>query len=68
MLDIWNINTTHVDVFIKKSKLSPIKDELQKGQFQFRVLVDNLQEIIDIENPSKPEKEEVLKGRQGIRF
>lgn len=47
----WASNTTSVDMYIKKDKIDEVKQSLNNASMDFRILVENVQQAIDEENP-----------------
>lgn len=47
----WASNTTSVDMFVKKDKIEEVKQSLSNASMEFRILVENVQDAIDEENP-----------------
>lgn len=54
----WASNTTSVDIYIKKDKIQEVKQALNNASMDFRILVEDVQQAIDEENP--PQKFEEL--------
>lgn len=47
----WGSNTTSVDLYVKKEKVEEVKGALEKASMDFRVLIDDVQQAVDDENP-----------------
>lgn len=63
MIEKWFVNTTSVDMMVKKDNLEIVKHALNNGSLSFHTFIDDVQRAIDDENP--PVNEEEFTGRQG---
>lgn len=65
VVEQWRHGEKDVDVFVPAEKVPLVKDKLEKSQLQYSVIIDNIQEAINNENPSLSEDELELAGRKG---
>lgn len=64
---MWNVNRTSVDMFLKKPVIMEARQLLDKANVTYEVIIDNLQNAIEEENPPK-EVIEQLQNRKGECF
>lgn len=65
----WGGNASVVDVFVMPENAVTATDALQKLQLNFNVLIDDVQSVIDSENPPLTEDEvDELVGRNGMFY
>lgn len=65
----WGGNASVVDVFVMPENTVTATDALQKLQLNFNVLIDDVQSVIDSENPPLTEDEvDELVGRNGMFY
>ncbi|XP_046673648.1 carboxypeptidase B-like [Homalodisca vitripennis] len=64
----WYLGEKEVDVFVQAEKVPQVKESLDKDQLEYRVLIDDVQDAIDKENPPLSEDELNLVGRKGHRM
>lgn len=63
-IQLWNTNSEGIDVFVKKSAIEEVGQRLTDGAIQYEVIVENYQGVIDEENPSEEEIQQ-LQGQNG---
>lgn len=54
-VSLWGSQKTHVDIFVKEAELDNSKKYLDENELKFKVVIENIQEAIDTENPPKDE-------------
>lgn len=68
-VQIWNavpVNGTSIDVLVKPSSSDKFKKFLSDEKINYDVVIDDLQDAIDKENPPMSEQDlEELEGRNG---
>ena len=68
----WASNTTTVDIYVRREKVDEVKESLLNASMDFRIMLDDVQNAIDQENPPVPESdydESMLrKGKQRYRL
>ncbi|GJQ72416.1 hypothetical protein Trydic_g3495 [Trypoxylus dichotomus] len=68
-LSTWGGNRTTIDVLISQPNLRLVEQTLNESLIDYEIILKDLQEVIDTENPSlHPEEEEELENRQGHRM
>ncbi|KAI4456604.1 protease family m14 carboxypeptidase ab [Holotrichia oblita] len=69
VLSTWGGNRTSIDVLISRPNLRTVQRRLDENLINYKVLIDDVQEAIDDENPPlNPEEDEELANRQGHRM
>lgn len=62
----WGGNVSAIDIFVTQDNINTTKDALEKLQIRFDVLIDNVQDAIDSENPPLSEDNlDAFVGRSG---
>lgn len=62
----WGGNRTSIDILISQENLETLHQKLGENLIDYEILLEDLQEAIDEENPPmNPEEEEELENRQG---
>ena len=64
-ISTWGGNKTAVDILVKEPKLRSVKDKLAGGLVNYDVIIRDVQEAIDQENPPGDDEDEDLENRQG---
>lgn len=52
MVDVWLSRSASIDVMVKKEHLDTVKNMIKKQSLPFKVIIDNVQRIIDTERSS----------------
>ncbi|CAD7091291.1 unnamed protein product [Hermetia illucens] len=63
----WKTVENRVDIMIDKSARESARSYLQNSNITYRILIDDLQKLIEVENPPK-EEIELLQNRKGHRL
>lgn len=61
---MWNVNETSVDLFLQQSAVSGAGRTLQEANVTYSILIEDLQQEIESENPPQDEIEQ-LQNRKG---
>lgn len=68
-VSMWTGNESVVDVLVRPESISRVTRFLRERQVKYDVIIPDLQQAIDQENPSASEEElEELEGRKGILY
>lgn len=62
---MWGGNVTAIDILVKSNTLSAVRKELTRNNIRFAVVIEDIQQAIDDENPPQSEDDEELEIRQG---
>lgn len=64
-LERWHDDSKELDIFVRAERVPEVKELLEKSQLEFKVIIENIQDAIDKENPPLSEDELTLVGRNG---
>ncbi|XP_073978134.1 carboxypeptidase B-like [Rhodnius prolixus] len=64
----WSSNKTHLDVFVPKDKVPKIKSYLAEKNINYKIMIENVQDAIDSENPPISDEEDEFEGRKGHKM
>lgn len=64
-LERWHDDSEELDIFVRAERVPEVKELLEKSQLEFKVIIENIQDAIDKENPPLSEDELTLVGRNG---
>lgn len=67
-ISTWAGNGTAIDVLVKPHAVENVTAILKKEKIRYEVVVENLQKMIDEENPPLDENELELQDRRGILY
>lgn len=62
---MWGGNVTAIDILVRSNTLGAVREELTKNNIRFAVVIEDVQQAIDDENPPQSEDDEELEIRQG---
>lgn len=66
MAERWSGNSTAMDIMVKAHKVTAVKQYLEKVKLSYEIFVENLQRVINEENPDLSDEEvALLTGRKG---
>lgn len=66
MAERWSGNSTAMDIMVKANKVTAVKQYLEKAKLSYEIFVENLQRVINEENPDLSDEEvALLTGRKG---
>lgn len=69
MVESWSSNSSAIDIMVKADKVKAVKQYLEKAKLSYEIFVENLQRVINEENPELSEEEvALLTGRKGETF
>lgn len=64
-VSLWSINGTEIDMFVRRSAVEGVRQELKENNVPYTVLVEDMQRQIEEENPPQSEIEQ-LQNRNGM--
>ncbi|KAL4711494.1 hypothetical protein ACJJTC_000510 [Scirpophaga incertulas] len=68
LISTWGSNGTAVDVLIKPDALDNVTQALKRDDIVYSIMIEDLQKMIDQENPPLDESEAELQDRRGHRM
>lgn len=64
-MSFWSSNGSQVDMFVKKPVIDDVREALQSKKIDYTVLIEDMQQQINEENPPQYEIE-ALQNRNGM--
>lgn len=68
VIQTWGGNGTYIDVLIKPNAVANVTEIFKKENVRYIVVIENLQKMIDEENPPLDENEAELQDRRGTYY
>ncbi|XP_063829617.1 carboxypeptidase B-like [Ostrinia nubilalis] len=68
LIQTWAGNGTYIDVLVKPHAVENVTEALNKENIRYVIVIENLQKMIDEENPPLDENEAELQDRRGHRM